>query len=250
MASENYHGPKSLMKGELYQAPSSESWRVALAPSSSGEMSAITYQSEIKGQSNGMQKGGIYKGSSAEKLSTVAVVLANKKKSNGRGENVVEERAAPGKEDAISECDTTPQDSIDSIDFLKDDKRDMTFSRRIALGLMNKKWYIPRANESSKENDEVMLRKASSSSSTKIDDFDTMMNNTRPSLEKSWAYFEHVALYRYLVPADEIGQKTNIFKRVWNVLRGKTKLERAEPGESDDPTRLYHPLLTPHSQLG
>ena len=218
MTPKHSRGPKTLMKGELYQAPSDESWRVALAPNSSDEISAITNETEF-GQ----------KGTGVEERTAIT-----------------EERSAHGKGDAVSDCSTK---SKESIDFLKDDKRDMTFSRRIALSLMNKKWYNPRANESPEQNHEVKST-GTSSSSSKIDDFDANMSNARPSLEKSWAYFEHVALYRYLLSEDEIGSKSNIFKRIWNILRGRTKLERAEPGESDDPTRLYHPLLTPHSQLG
>ena len=187
-------GPKSLLKGELFQASSGKDWGVKI---------------------------------------------------NSNGHSEVKDRATLG-EDEISYSSTK---SKESIDFLKDDKRDMTFSRRIALSLMNKKWYNPKAQDVVQENDEVLIRR-SSSSSTKIDDFDTMMSNAHPNLEKSWAYFEHVALYRYLVPLDEKSGRKSIFARIWNVMTGKTKLERAEPGENDDPTRLYHPIMTPHSQLG
>ena len=205
MTPEHASSPKSLLKGELYQASSGKNWNVKINPPSPDGVS---------------------------------------KESNGHSE--VNERGAVV-EDEIS-CSSTK--SKESIDFLKDDKRDMTFSRRIALSLMNKKWYNPKAQDTvEEENDEVQLRRASSSS-TKIDDFDNMMSNAHPNLEKSWAYFEHVALYRYLVPSDEKSGRKNIFARIWNVMRGKTKLERAEPGENDDPTRLYHPIMTPHSQLG
>lgn len=205
-------GVKSLMKGELYQATSSESWRVAISPSDDA-ISAITNDNS---------------------------------ESNGR--HILDEDRAFNNGDAISDCST--KSSQDSIDFLKDDKREMTFGRRIALSLINKRWYNPKAGLDPPDNFEMAIRRASTSSS-KIDDFDAMMSNTHPNLEKSWAYFEHVALYRYLVPQEERdGKGKSMFARVWSVLSGKTKLERAEPGENEDPTRLYHPLMTPHSQLG
>ena len=147
--------------------------------------------------------------------------------------------------------------SESTIDFVNDDRRDMTFGRRIALCLMNKTWYNPRAkmmvvaDADKLKVDEVQLERnepaSLSVSTTKIDDFDAMMSNTNPSLEKAWAYFEHVALYRYIVRPEE---ERNIFSRVHGVLSGTAKLERAEPGENHDQTRLYHPIMTPHSQLG
>ena len=32
--------------------------------------------------------------------------------------------------------------------------------------------------------------------------------------------------------------------------KGNKQLDRAEPGEADRPTRLYHPFFTPYKQLG
>ena len=202
------------MAGELYKASSNESWRVELSPlspdSNNGHM-------DIREQPP--------------------------------------TREGVDKTDSVSECSN--QSDEQSIDFLKDDKRDMTFGRRIALCLMNKTWYNPRAKmmvvaDADKfKADKVQLERnepaSLSVSTTKIDDFDAMMSNTNPSLEKAWAYFEHVALYRYIVRPEE---ERNIFSRVHGVLSGTAKLERAEPGENHDQTRLYHPIMTPHSQLG
>lgn len=145
------------------------------------------------------------------------------------------------------------------IDFLKDDKREMTYGRRIALSLMNKTWYNPKAGDETEESHtkgetKQHSRNSFHSSSSKEDDFDAMMSNPFPNLEKSWAYFEHVALYRYLVSPDETinnGSKhflVRAFRKIFT--EGNKKLERAEPGENDDPTRLYSPIFTPHSQLG
>lgn len=145
------------------------------------------------------------------------------------------------------------------IDFLNDDKREMTYGRRIALSLMNKTWYNPKAGDETEESHtkgetKQHSRNSFHSSSSKEDDFDAMMSNPFPNLEKSWAYFEHVALYRYLVSPDEtinnISNHTLLraFRKMFT--ENNKKLERAEPGENDDPTRLYSPIFTPHSQLG
>jgi hypothetical protein len=146
------------------------------------------------------------------------------------------------------------------IDFLKDDKREMTYGRRIALSLMNKTWYNPKAGDESEESRtkgemKQHSRNSFHSSSSKEDDFDAVMSNPFPNLEKSWAYFEHVALYRYLLmsPDETINNGSkHILVRAFRKMftEGKKKLERAEPGENDDPTRLYSPIFTPHSQLG
>ena len=98
------------------------------------------------------------------------------------------------------------------IDFLEDDEADMTWGRRIALKLMNHSWYYPQQEETGKS-----------------EGFD---EQEKPSLEKAWAYFEHVALERYMVNDDD-----------------PTKMERADPGEHKYKTRLYNPIMTPHVQV-
>jgi hypothetical protein len=162
---------------------------------------------------------------------------------------------------------------IDSIDFLNDDRREMTWGRRIALSLMDKKWYNPRAGETAEEADKEGGEGAapsdvehplkdhegmegsdvqSTSATEPDDDFDEKMSDRKPSLEKAWAYFEHVALYRYLVPpGDQDKKKKNIVVRmVRKFMKADKKLEKAEPGENGQPTRLYDPIFTPHKQLG
>lgn len=140
-----------------------------------------------------------------------------------------------------------------SIDFLKDDRREMTWGRRIALCLMDKKWYNPRAAEGEDTAVELVGSDIMSNSSTELDDdFDEKMSDPKPRLDKAWAYFEHVALYRYLVPPeDQDKEKKNIFVRmVRKFMKANKKFEKAEPGESEHITRMYHPVFTPHKQLG
>lgn len=135
------------------------------------------------------------------------------------------------------------------IDFLEDDTREMTNGRRLALSLMDHNWYNPRAGRSQVEEIKTLASAFSQmeveGGLKKVDDFDATMSNSEPNLALAWAYFEHVSLYRYLVPKDEAKQN----KRCCHKLRDR-KLDKAEPGENDDPTRLYHPIFTPHSQLG
>ena len=135
-------------------------------------------------------------------------------------------------EDDVSEMTDQPQEMVEKsvnmsptalhrasdedrgkINFLEDDKSEMTLGRRIALKLMQKSWYFPNKKEPQgvESNDEP---------------YDW------PSLERAWAYFEHVALERYIVKDDN----TNL-------------LERAEPGEKKYKTRLYNPVCTPHGQV-
>jgi hypothetical protein len=62
--------------------------------------------------------------------------------------------------------------------------------------------------------------------------FPKQQNNPNPpSLSKAWAYYEHVTLPRRIVGE----QATN------------TVMRRAEPGEHEEETDLYHPFFTPMS---
>jgi hypothetical protein len=222
MASEVSHetttaAAATLMKGKLYQSSSNKSGNWHITESASDTAS----QHDIDG----------------------AAVVASRSFEANRENNL----------EAKSEASV---ESKATIDFLKDDTRDMTFGRRIALSLIDKKWYNPKAGQTADTFEETSggTRGAlSSASSFKHDDFDTMMTNSQPSLEKAWAFFEHVALYRYLVPPDgETKTKKNFFVRVFRkvFMKGDKKLDRAEPGEDDDPTKLYSPIFTPHKQLG
>jgi len=133
--------------------------------------------------------------------------------------------------------------SVESkIDFLDDDPSEMTRGRRIALRLIAKKWYNPNAatfTDEKKTNDEE-----DSNSSKEIDDFEEDLELKEPCLKKGWAFFEHQALYRYIVqPDDKSTSRKGIFKNCFKTF------ERAEPGE-EDATRLYPWLTLPHNQLG
>jgi hypothetical protein len=147
---------------------------------------------------------------------------------------------------SVSSAELTSGNGKQIIDFLKDDPRDMTLGRRIALSLMDKKWYNPRAGEeeiklessgddgNTRPTSSDVLENGDSSTLQKADDFDNMIHSQKPSLAKAWAYFEHVALYRYLVPQDEQEkEKKNICVRGFRKLfcKGNKKLDRAEPGE-------------------
>ncbi|CAJ1970212.1 unnamed protein product [Cylindrotheca closterium] len=130
-----------------------------------------------------------------------------------------------------------PVDEHGKIDFLKDHLREMTGSRRLALSLMDKKWYNPHAGKG-----EVDLKKS----------FKGSVTGNFPSIKRAWAYFEHATLMRYA----DTGVNRNWFEMtLWERFRyAKThadeEFERAKPGEKTRPTRLYDWLATPHMQLG
>jgi len=103
---------------------------------------------------------------------------------------------------------------INRIDFTKEQHNEMTYGRRVALKMMNNKYYNPNAGVVSKRED-----------CTEI-----------PSLEKAWAYFEHNVLSRYIVESGDDGKEN--------------ELEMAEPGEDKFPTKLYSFISTPLNQMG
>jgi hypothetical protein len=131
------------------------------------------------------------------------------------------------------------------IDFLKDDKKEMTWGRRLALGLMDKKWYNPRAGM---EDEDAKELDSPHSTQSALGDFDRNMSQ-KPSLEKAWAYFEHVALYRYIEEEKQKTKKHIVTRIIRKFQKGDKKLEKAEPGEKDDKTLLYDPIFTPHAQV-
>jgi hypothetical protein len=171
-----------------------------------------------------------------------------------------------------------------TIDFLEDERKYMTYGRRIALSLMDKSWYNPMAGQKhdddgnnndvacenfddareadnsdldEKDNNHDVMKEASIDPNKSVrcimDDFDEDNKYEKPDLRKGWAYFEHVALNRYLV-LDDIKNKPkeDIFTRTYRklVMNANKKFDRAEAGENDVPTRLYSPIWTPHNQLG
>jgi hypothetical protein len=117
-----------------------------------------------------------------------------------------------------------------AIDFLQDDPVSMTYGRRIALFLSKRSWYNPQLTRLSKDDSGPEQPPLIERRPPKI----TRKEN--PSLAKAWAYFDHFVLPRYIVAQD------GSFNR--------HDLKRAEPGECTHPTRLYHPLCTPLSQMG
>ncbi len=149
------------------------------------------------------------------------------------------------------------------INFLEDEKCEMTYSRRIALSLMKYDWYYPKpkdedegegeegsANdkELSTHHDETMEE----SPPRILDDFDNDVIFQEPCLKRGWAFFEHQALYRFLLPPDyKEKEKYSVFTKIYrSIFKHRNKdFKRAEPGEDEDPSRLY-PALTPHNQLG
>jgi hypothetical protein len=135
------------------------------------------------------------------------------------------------------------------IDFLKDDKKEMTWGRRMALGLMDKKWYNPRAGrEDEYEDANAKELELNSPTQSAVGDFDRNMSQ-KPSLEKAWAYFEHVALYRYIAEEKQKTKKHIVTRIIRKFQKGDKKMEKAEPGEKDDKTLLYDPIFTPHAQV-
>jgi hypothetical protein len=125
------------------------------------------------------------------------------------------------------------------IDFLKDNSSEITWGRRISRVLMNKKWYNPRAGQP-----EPSER---SHSERKTDPEITEIH--QPSLNKAWAYFEHVALSRHFVEPKE-NETNNVCLRILHKFSKRNKkMERAEPGEAESPTKLYAPIFTPHKQV-
>ncbi|KAL7578142.1 hypothetical protein ACA910_012587 [Epithemia clementina (nom. ined.)] len=173
------------------------------------------------------------------------------------------------------------RDKTTKIDFLKDPLNEMTRGRRIALRLMNKPWYNPRAaapapaNECGSETPSTSSLDVKEKSSNNIgaqnaetpedeenlrctarktfDDSYPFSHATRenPSLEKAWAYFEHVALARFIVPEKKKPETKNIALRVLHrFMKANKTLARAEAGEQYVRTKLYRPVFTPHKQLG
>lgn len=138
------------------------------------------------------------------------------------------------------------------IDFLKDSPEDMTYTRRIALHLMNKyNWYNPRLGKKPEDlsSEESSLYFGGAYRSP--DGYPMLRTRPEnPSLENAWAYFEHFTLQRYVYEPKPLEEKSR-----WTKIRRKFQksgklLERAERNENILPTKLYDPIWTPHNQLG
>ena len=133
------------------------------------------------------------------------------------------------------------------INFLKDNPKDMTFARRIALKLVDKKWYNPKAGEYGPSKDDIKLALDEENGNGY---YARVTKHQYPSLERAWAYFEHVSLPRYIVEPNLEVPKTNCCRRIIYKMKKVESLDRAEPGENKFPTKLYSPISTPLSQMG
>lgn len=149
------------------------------------------------------------------------------------------------------------------IDFLQDDPSNMTFSRRIAMHLMEQyTWYNPQLNKDS-DSQYVEMDDISSVGSFNRSMLRSPTQKERPSLARAWAYFEHVTLPRYLDhntaingvdAAKSIGKRGfvgQLRRSLRRLIRGHEDVfDLAEPGEHRYPTKLYSPLWTPMNQMG
>eukprot|EP00978_Attheya_sp_CCMP212_P011031 scaffold26928_cov46-Attheya_sp.AAC.1 len=162
-------------------------------------------------------------------------------------------------------------DDSSRIDFLQDHPTTMTHARRSALHLMSRKaWYNPQLK---KQNVVVVVNNESStttmnnvpsqplSNTVEVDEDTEFFGKVEgfvpeiPSLEKAWAYFEHVTLPRHIVyPKDEQPgrEQKSMGRRIVRKLfyKANKKLDRAEPGECHVPSKLYSPIFTPLKQMG
>lgn len=123
------------------------------------------------------------------------------------------------------------------IDFLKDPPSQMTIGRKIALKLQNKRWYNPRAGLNFSKYDDAEVGGVDLSN--------------LPSLQKAWAYFEHVVLTRYVVESHNTTVEGwgPIRKFLYSFKNFNEEFERARPGENQRPTKMYDPIATPHMQV-
>mmetsp|Transcript_8508 Transcript_8508/g.12383 ORF Transcript_8508/g.12383 Transcript_8508/m.12383 type:complete len:973 (+) Transcript_8508:76-2994(+) len=139
--------------------------------------------------------------------------------------------------------------------FDDDEPREMTNGRRIARMLMKFGWYY--------NPEKVELKESKSRGSIQLplkEEYAAIIEGagsrqreevevTRPSLDKAWAYFEHVTLPRHLIAnpySSEPGESSVSTK----CCAKAEQLDRAEPGESIAPTKMYSPFSTPLSQMG
>jgi hypothetical protein len=105
----------------------------------------------------------------------------------------------------MAATEETPLVSRRHDDTYKDEVHEMTLGRRLARHLSQYRWYNPHAE-----------------------------NPLGPSLDRAWAYFEHVTLPRHFKPNE----------------RSRDVNRRAEAGEDKEPTQLYSVLNTRESDLG
>ena len=124
----------------------------------------------------------------------------------------------------------------EAINFVEDPPCEMTDGRRIALWLMQYKWYnpqqLPREQELVKKDDneeeneggeivmkeesdelvEPLLERQNKTKEGKDDDEEKAERREIPSLEKAWAFFEHVTMPRYMYRPED-GEYPNSLDR-------------------------------------
>jgi hypothetical protein len=155
-------------------------------------------------------------------------------------------------EEIIFEADGLPlphDESQESINFLEDPEEEMTIGRRIALRLMQKKWYNPLATAEDPNDRSMKMASMKTARIAKTTSFRDVQFQ-KPSLEKAWAYFERVTLYRYILDDESESPPKNYCEKVYRMFWSKERtLKRAEPGLKSRKTILYDPFDTPHSQV-
>jgi len=144
----------------------------------------------------------------------------------------------------------------------QDDKKTMTYGRRIALKLSKYSWYNPQLKTEQQQQgsyskvveEEDTAEKAQTRTRARA------RAQEKPSIAKAWAYFEHMTLPRHKYHHDHrsgSGMTTtpkdepSFLRSSWQkVFQGDRTLECAVSGEDNYETTLYHPITTPLHQMG
>ncbi len=146
---------------------------------------------------------------------------------------------------------------LEPLNFLEDDPKTMTWSRRIALCWSKKyRWYNPYLKKIYHDVVDDEEEKRGDEFDKRISTYDDLVNvsgdhsQENPSIEVAWAYYEHMTLPRRLIPSENSNAKDN--KNIISKIKkmGKKKLSVAVPGEMNYKTKLYNPWTTPMSQMG
>jgi hypothetical protein len=102
--------------------------------------------------------------------------------------------------------------------------------RRVALSLIDKKWYNPLAGE--KEEDDAAQVEKSKKRVSKCEskfEFEKETSLQKHLLEKAWAYFEQVSFYRYIV--DRRGEANSEEKEFAHACDPKVSKGRQQIGK-------------------
>ena len=144
-----------------------------------------------------------------------AMIINTNQNNNNNNNNATLHRRQP----SSPQRQSTHRRLEQSIDFLQDEKHTMTYSRRIALFLSRRyKWYNPRLNNvytKSSDKDDYDADGGDREEPTVEDrSFEQQQqqqkhDNSEPSIEVAWAYYEHMTLPRRLVAEDPIQLLSN-----------------------------------------